>query len=116
MNKDLNDVSHRLVFSLLGGEYTLRKDSILVFVLMLHYHRVNDSKFCPSFYSRDLLQTDAGKRRRGNEGHQLPGGGGVSIMPGTGQSISNVRGIAAAIKVYDGGVESGDLTLRLVRD
>ena len=28
MNKDLNDVSHRLVFSLLGGEYTLRKDSI----------------------------------------------------------------------------------------
>ena len=23
---------HRLVFSLLGGEYTLRKDSILVFV------------------------------------------------------------------------------------
>jgi hypothetical protein len=39
VNEDLNDVSHRLVFSLLGGEYTLRKESILVFVLMLHYHR-----------------------------------------------------------------------------
>ena len=59
MNKDLNDVSHRLVFSLLGGEYTLRKDSILVFVLMLHYHSVNDSKSCPSFYSRDLLSFDS---------------------------------------------------------
>ena len=61
MNKDLNDVSHRLVFSLLGGEYTLRKDSILVFVLMLHHSitEVNDIKFCPSFYSRDLLSFDS---------------------------------------------------------
>ena len=37
-------------------------------------------------------------------------------MPGTGQSISNVRGIAAAIKVYDGGVVSGELTLSDGRD
>ncbi len=38
---------------------TLRKDSILVFVWMVHYHQVNDSKFCPSFYSRDLLSFDS---------------------------------------------------------
>jgi hypothetical protein len=46
-------------------------------------------------------QTDAGngeKRRRVDEGCPLPGGGGVSIMAGTGQSISNVRGTAAAMK------------------
>ena len=59
MNKDLNDVSHRLVFSLLGGEYTLRKGSVLAFVLMIHSHRANDGKFCPSFYSRDLLSFDS---------------------------------------------------------
>ena len=59
MNKDLNDVSHRLVFSLLGGGYTLRKKSILVFVLILHYHQVNTSKFCPTFYSQDLLSFDS---------------------------------------------------------
>ena len=64
-------------------------------------------------------QADAGcnkRRREDSEGKRLPAGGGVSIMPGTGQSIKNVQGIAAAIKVYDGGVESGDLTLSLGRD
>ena len=57
--------------------------------------------------------TDGGnsQRRRDSEGNRLPDGGGVSIMPGTGQKISNLQGIAAAIKVYDGGVESCDLTL-----
>ena len=64
-------------------------------------------------------QTDAGngnKRRREDEGRPLPAGGGVSIMAGVGQSISNVQTIAAAIKVYDGGVVSGDLTLSGCRD
>ena len=58
-------------------------------------------------------QADAGcnKRRREDiQVQQLPAGGGVPIMTGTGQSIKNVQGIASAIKVYDGGVESGDLT------
>ena len=60
---------------------------------------------------------DCNKRRRqDSEGKRLPAGGGVSIMPGTGQRFKNVQGIAAAIKVYDGGVESGDLTLSLGRD
>ena len=59
-------------------------------------------------------QADAGcnKRRREDiQVQQLPAGGGVPIMTGTGQSIKNVQGIASAIKVYDGGVESCDLTL-----
>ena len=37
-------------------------------------------------------------------------------MSGTGARISNIQGIAAAIKIYDGGVASGDLTLSLGRD
>ena len=57
MNKDLNDVSHRLVFSLLGGEYTLRKESILVFVRMLHYHQVNE--ILSYFYIQDFLSFDS---------------------------------------------------------
>ena len=26
---------------------------------MVYYHRVNDSKFCPSFYTQDLLSFDS---------------------------------------------------------
>ncbi len=60
MIKDLNDVSHRLVSSLLGGQYTLRKESILVFVLILQNHQVNNSKFCANhFYVQDLLSFDS---------------------------------------------------------
>ena len=65
---------------------------------------------------KDRQIQDATSHREDSEGKRLPADGGVSIMPGRGQSIKNVQGIAAAIKVYDGGVESGDLTLRLVRD
>ena len=64
-------------------------------------------------------QTDAAngnKRRREDEGRPLPADGGVSIMAGVGQSISNVQTIATAIKVYDGDVVSGDLTLSGCRD
>ena len=43
-------------------------------------------------------------------------GGGVTIMTGTGQSIKNVQDITVVIKVYDGGVVSGDLTLSDGRD
>jgi hypothetical protein len=37
------------------------KNSILVpvFVCVVYFHRVNDSKFCPSFYSQDLLWFDS---------------------------------------------------------
>ncbi len=41
------------------GEYTLRKNSILVFVCVVYFHRVNDIKVCPSFYSQDLLSFDS---------------------------------------------------------
>jgi hypothetical protein len=34
----------------------------------------------------------------------------------SGPRISNIQGIAAVIKIYDGGVASGDLTLSLGRD
>ena len=44
------------------------------------------------------------------------GDGSAQIMSGTGARISNIQGIAAAIKIYDGGVASGDLTLSLGRD
>jgi hypothetical protein len=61
VNKDLNDVSHRLVLSLLGGEYTLRKESIRdwysceCFIIT----RVNDSKFVPDYSSQDLFSFDS---------------------------------------------------------
>ena len=63
-------------------------------------------------------QTDGNgnKRRQEDEGRPLPTDGGVSIMTGVGQSISNFQTIEAAIKVYDGGVVSGDLTLSGCRD
>ncbi len=54
---------------------------------------------------------ESNKRRRDSQGNWLPAGPGATIMAGTGQSIKNVQGITAAIKVYDGGVVSGDLTL-----
>ncbi len=41
--------------SLLGGKYTLRKNSCEWFIIT----RVNDIKFCPSFYSQDLLSFDS---------------------------------------------------------
>ena len=48
-------------------------------------------------------QADAGcnkRRREDSEGKRLPAGGGVSIMPGTGQSIKNVQDIVTVIKFY----------------
>ena len=59
---------------------------------------------------------ESNKRRRDSQGNWLPAGAGATIMAGTGQSIKNVQGITAAIKVYDGGVVSGDLTLSDGRD
>jgi hypothetical protein len=56
------------------------------------------------------------KRRRDSQGNWLPAGGGATIMAGTGQSIKNDQVTTAEIKVYDGGVVSGDLTLSDVRD
>ena len=58
-------------------------------------------------------QTDGDSKRRcgGIDGHALPSGGGVSIVLGKGQSIKNVQDIVAAIKIYNGGVVSGELTL-----
>jgi hypothetical protein len=41
------------------GEYTLRKNSILVFVYMVYYHRTNDCNFCLSFYSQDSFGFDS---------------------------------------------------------
>jgi hypothetical protein len=59
---------------------------------------------------------DGNKRRRDSQGNLLPAGGGATIMTGTGQSLKNVQDITTAIKVYDGGVVSGDLTLSDDRD
>ena len=41
---------------------------------------------------------ESNKRRRDSQGNWLPAGAGATIMAGTGQSISNVRGTAAAMK------------------
>jgi hypothetical protein len=62
VNKDLNDVAHRLVFSLLGGGIHVEEEfgsCIRVNGLLSLGKRVNDSKFCPSFYSQDFLWFDS---------------------------------------------------------
>jgi hypothetical protein len=41
------------------GEYTLRKNSILVFMYMVYHHRTNDCKFCLRFYSQDSFGFDS---------------------------------------------------------
>jgi hypothetical protein len=59
---------------------------------------------------------ESNKRHRDIQGNWLPTGGGATVMTGTGQSIKNVQDITTVIKVYDGGVVSGDLTLSDDRD
>ena len=60
--------------------------------------------------------TDSNKQCRDRQGNWLPVDGGATIKTGTGQSIKNVQDITTLIKVYDGGVVSGDLTLSDDRD
>jgi hypothetical protein len=56
-----------------------------------------------------FYDAESNKRCRDSQGNWLPDGTDATIMAGTGQSIKNVQGITAAIKVYDGGVVSGYL-------
>ena len=64
MNKDLNDVSQHLVFSLLGGGIHAEEEFIPCIRVKVYNHRANDGKFVLVFivkiYSRLILYLEIG--------------------------------------------------------
>ncbi len=66
----------------------------------------------PRFLQAEVYRLSGSERPLSNH----VGDGSAQIMSGTGARISNIQGIAAVIKIYDGDVASGDLTLSLGRD